>query len=354
MLFPFFCGPGREKIFFLLLLLKIHTTSALESKGRIFHPHRFPFLSGGAVEVENFSNQTRSSISGLVMDSLSPSRPVIRVVFSDVDGTLVHYPAPPSSASASELNENNNESALLRLPPSSTGTRGIISYKTLQLCQRLRQMEVLSSTLEDEKSRKKHYVKFVLVSGMRTTTLFQRVSYLPFSDAYCCENGGRIFYPEPLSPDDSEEQGSYDKNGCYVFSPPSDESSLLLVGTNGRGNNFQRFRLVEDMAWRQKMSEQDLAGPDAFPTTYSASEMAIPVEQRKGKLWEFASQLKRRGWILDDRGYATCFRVHHKTQVVPNLDIDSDLKMIVPHGLVATENLGCVDVYPKSSGKKNA
>ena len=38
-------------------------------------------------------------------------------------------------------------------------------------------------------------VPLVLISGMRTTTLFQRLPYLPRADAYVSESGGQIFYP---------------------------------------------------------------------------------------------------------------------------------------------------------------
>ncbi len=78
-----------------------------------------------------------------------------------------------------ESNVDANGIDLLYLPPSKTGQRGVISSKTLQLCQKLRHRGM----------------PFVLVSGMRSTTLFQRLPYLPRADAYVSESGGRIFYP---------------------------------------------------------------------------------------------------------------------------------------------------------------
>ena len=92
-------------------------------------------------------------------------------VFSDIDGTLVHYPV--------DLSKEDN-SLLIHLPPSKTGTRGVVSRKTLYLCQKLRSVN--------------NGTPLILVSGMRTTTLFQRMPYLPTADAYVCESGGRIFY----------------------------------------------------------------------------------------------------------------------------------------------------------------
>lgn len=35
--------------------------------------------------------------------------------------------------------------------------------------------------------------KFVLISGARTSTIIQRLPYLPAADAVITENGGRIF-----------------------------------------------------------------------------------------------------------------------------------------------------------------
>ena len=40
----------------------------------------------------------------------------------------------------------------------------------------------------------------VLLTGARTSTLLQRLPYLPAADAYVAENGGRIFYPDQTLP----------------------------------------------------------------------------------------------------------------------------------------------------------
>jgi hypothetical protein len=87
----------------------------------------------------------------------------IRIVFSDVDGTLVHYP----EESSSENEQAGNR--ILKLPPSATGMQGIISSRTLEYCRDLRRQNK----------------KLVLISGMRTTTLLKRIPYLPRADAYC-------------------------------------------------------------------------------------------------------------------------------------------------------------------------
>ena len=88
----------------------------------------------------------------------------IRVIFSDVDGTLVHYPEE-----SSDENKQKAGNRILKLPPSATGMQGIISSRTLEYCRELRRQNK----------------KLVLISGMRTTTLLKRLPYLPRADAYC-------------------------------------------------------------------------------------------------------------------------------------------------------------------------
>ena len=65
----------------------------------------------------------------------------------------------------------DDSSEILKLPPSSTGMRGVISGRTLSLTQDIR----------------KKGVKMILVSGMRASTLFSRLPYLPRADAYAVE-----------------------------------------------------------------------------------------------------------------------------------------------------------------------
>lgn len=91
----------------------------------------------------------------------SPSDKEIHIVFSDIDGTLVHYPAENNL----EMEEGNR---ILQLPPSATGMRGITSSRTFVYCRELRREQ-----------------KLVLISGMRTATLLKRLPYLPRADAYC-------------------------------------------------------------------------------------------------------------------------------------------------------------------------
>lgn len=43
-------------------------------------------------------------------------------------------------------------------------------------------------------------VLLVLITGARTSTLFQRLPFLPKADAYASENGGRLFFPTSTLP----------------------------------------------------------------------------------------------------------------------------------------------------------
>ena len=79
----------------------------------------------------------------------------IQIIFSDVDGTLVHY-----------VENQNYTTDVIELPPSSTGMQGIISSKTLVQCQQLRQ---------------RCQRKLVLMSGMRTSTLWNRMPLIKTS-----------------------------------------------------------------------------------------------------------------------------------------------------------------------------
>lgn len=224
----------------------------------------------------------------------------IEVIFSDVDGTLVHYPGKNPLTSVQDEDDKDYEKIML--PASSTGMQGVISRKTLTLCQLL---------------RKEHGKKLVLVSGMRTTTLLQRLPFLPAADAYCSENGGRIFYPT--------------------------------------GNEHE---LKEDLSWRKLMEAKDAAGPDGYeikPTEKPLSKpsdtvSSIAVSDREGKLWEFARLLISKGWILDYKGYATSFRIKFRSESAGS---EEELLRLLPNGLSSSINLGMADVYPEHSGKVN-
>ncbi|OEU17932.1 hypothetical protein FRACYDRAFT_161642, partial [Fragilariopsis cylindrus CCMP1102] len=102
-----------------------------------------------------------------------------------------------------------------------------------------------------------------LISGMRTSTFLQRLPFLPKADAYATENGGRIFYPL----NDNTNNNNKDDNTFWV-KPKHDPS----------GSQKQ-------------------------------------LKERDGLLWDFARDLiHNKHFILDTKGYSTCFRVNRKHQ----------------------------------------
>lgn len=268
-------------------------------------------------------------------------------MFSDIDGTLVHYPKNLMQQSSGDGDKaahhvkdagNNDDDNLLYLPPSKTGQRGVISFKTLRLCQQIRN----------------EGVPFVLVTGARSTTLFQRLPYLPRADAYVSESGGRIFYPHSLGNDrvDGMVEGVLVQPEPYEGCPSS---------------HLEPFTLVEDLDWRNEVSNLECAGTDGYSTLapragsdgFSTLTPPIPIEQRSGKLWEHARSLQKEGFFLDSSGYATAFRINRKHQeddLASNFDDflhKCNNRDGVPDELGCSTNLGCVDFYPKMSGKKN-
>ena len=277
----------------------------------------------------------------------------IKIVFSDLDGTLIHYPNPAES-------KRENKGELLEFPKSSTGLVGVISAKTLSLVDEI---------------RNQNNVKFVLVSGMRTSTLLQRLPYLPRADAYCSENGGRIFYPiESTIEQDKDDtkriirsiDGDGDGNDIFWIHPKR-------YGHDGKTENGgdphrnRPFGIREDKAWRKKMTTS--IGGDSFgsfslqETFEDPATSSLPLNERDGLLWDFARDLiHNHGFVLDTKGYATCFRVNKKQQAsdavakIPPSEISALLNKSPwkdKATIASSVNLSCVDFYPSCSGKKN-
>ena len=224
-----------------------------------------------------------------------------KILFSDIDGTCVHYtdgedwvisqsdnPDEGTLVLAKWSNDGTDNaqwSSSLLLPPSTSGSRGIISRRTLELYASIRALGI----------------KVVLISGCRYTTFLQRLAFLPAADAYVCESGGRIFYPDTT------------------------------------GNTAAP--LEEDTEWRNK---HIAAGPSYFEHQ--------PIDARMdAALWQQYKLLNEAGLCLDAANYTTAFRVKIKREEWQE-NFAGDL---LP-GLSFAENLGAVDVYPSTSGKYNA
>jgi hypothetical protein len=224
---------------------------------------------------------------------------------------------------------------------------------------------------------------------MRTRTLIKRLPFLPLADAYCCEAGGRIFYPTPYSNNNNNDNSTNDERNDII------QPIIFNSTTNNEdyeNNSFlqeerkEPFVLVEDMEWRTRMELGARAGVDRNDTDVSLSK-PILVESRLQRLWGYAETLKDSGIVLDTDGYTTCFRINRKQQSNPllfdNLLIqlqrqqqqqqnqqqthniqdtdesttDTTTNITLPpfpfEYLATSTNLGCIDVYPVTSGKKN-
>ena len=76
----------------------------------------------------------------------------MRVLFTDLDGTCVHYDVPEFATVADQPDatglypaaslDGARTTRLLRLPPSTSGAQGVISLETLRLYAALRQLGV--------------------------------------------------------------------------------------------------------------------------------------------------------------------------------------------------------------------
>jgi len=269
----------------------------------------------------------------------------ISIVFSDLDGTLIHYPTDNNNNNKSKPKSQRGNS-LLKLPPSSTGMRGVISSQTLQKIKSLR---------EDRK------IKFVLVSGMRTSTFLSRLPYLPRADAYALEAGGRIFYP--VTAPTSDREGTTEGDAVALQELEASGRDVFVVRPKhfdgATKEDLLPFAIEEDMQWRKNIEQ--LAGNfDSPPLKELAKKPSKTkdVRERDGLLWDFARMLSHEGFVLDTNGYSSCFRVNKKQQDPASVSDDSfkslsDGRVQPIKGLASSVNLSCVDYYPASSGKRN-
>jgi hypothetical protein len=279
----------------------------------------------------------------------------LAMLFSDIDGTLVHYvhnesvPARiepgviesvhhATGAVAEGIRDRHLDNRLLHLPPTSSGLEGYISSRTLRLCRDVRRK--CQSNGET--------AKLVLISGARASTLLQRIPYLPRADAYCCESGGRIFYPVRLKTD---------QDARPVVGGPYN-----VVDFDGATNEDRTaFSLVEDLTWRSIVMRR------------SGSADLDDQSVDNHPLWDLARQLEDFGFALDRQSYETCFRInkkHQPTHMIPTFEKlllvaqrngdhrpyssrATDPLVRFPAGIASSTNLGAIDFYPDCSGKRN-
>lgn len=232
--------------------------------------------------------------------------PAASVVFSDLDGTLVHYPKEFDSyadivstdADTGVVTIEYKESGIQRrcIPLlSKTGGIGYISERTHELVSKLRN---LSNTT------------FVIITGARASTYNTRRSSLPEADYEFFENGGRKIV-----------NGSLDHSWSDGF-------------------------------------EQQVGKIPHIPDLAPTASMKSP-EDREGTLWDIYRMLKTQGWYLDADDYTTNFRINvakseGKTDDEFNNLVRDQLDIKHKYGLDSSFNLGKADIYPAASGKANA
>ncbi|KAI8469912.1 MAG: hypothetical protein J3K34DRAFT_521817 [Monoraphidium minutum] len=173
------------------------------------------------------------------------------VCFSDIDGTLVHYPE------TEEIIELQRAGGIILLPPSTTGRVGIISEETLRLAARLRGAGA----------------RLAIVSGARTPTVLQRLPFLPAADAIVSENGGRIFYPDPdgLAAAPLKEDLEWRAALAPAAGPPGEEA---LPPERRSGAVWGYYRQLAEAGWKLDA----LGYATAFRLTQTPGKSAADLE----------------------------------------------------------------------------
>lgn len=224
----------------------------------------------------------------------------VHVLFSDLDGTIVHYPKEFNEYADIVEEDDVTQTAKIKYKHSGelrecvvltsmTGGKSYLSVKTKQLIETLRDLGVC----------------FVIITGARSSTYIARKAKLPPADYEFFENGGRMLKDGRLEP-------TWTDQFANQIGPVLDRTEIL---------------------------------PD-LP----------PPEQRQGSLWSLYNILLNDGWKIDSRHYVTNFRVDVNKSTGKTAD---DFKAVVARELSARNlassfNLGKADIYPDSSGKANA
>mmetsp|Transcript_37547 Transcript_37547/g.62167 ORF Transcript_37547/g.62167 Transcript_37547/m.62167 type:complete len:335 (-) Transcript_37547:308-1312(-) len=220
-----------------------------------------------------------------------PSPPSIRAIFSDLDGTLVHFPvwfeqhgvqviSRDPEQSRIVVRSSRGEERACRLLPATTMYDGIVSERTVELIDSLRKEGLI----------------FVIVTGARKSTLLQRIPLLPLADASVGESGSRIYVHDVLDED-----------------------------------------------WAAQLAP--VCGP---------IERELPPEQRPEPLWQFFRLLLMQGFKMDSRSYYGCFRVDAKGDDTMERRLRQFISSELPPDLDWAINLGKFDFFPRASGKHNA
>ncbi|KAL6759566.1 hypothetical protein V8C86DRAFT_1807886 [Haematococcus lacustris] len=150
-----------------------------------------------------------------------------RIVFSDIDGTIMHSLEDLEEGAASRLTDGS----YLLTPPSASGRQGVISTRTLRQVASLRRQGVLC----------------VIITGARLSTLLMRLPFLPAADAFVCENGGRVFYPGSPHPSACPLSEDLGWRAQQVAAGPPQQDACAPGARQGA--LWEWFRSLEAQAW---------------------------------------------------------------------------------------------------------
>lgn len=268
----------------------------------------------------------------------------LRAIFSDVDGTIVHYEKnlvkqgyvltvqpPPPKSDAAPFGGPDDALGLRRCQwlhvatgrvidcfcvPSLTLGGGFVTVHTLQLVRCLR----------DELG-----VVFVLLTGARSSTMAMRRASrtLPETDFDCCEGGGKIHkltYTDDL-----------DAVAAHASAPISEAGSA------------QPISVTLDVDWCNRFAS--VIGP------WTENEKEEDPLKRLGKLWDCYRSLAEGGkYKLDAKSFSTAFIVDFKAR---GDEAEKELKRrfeaeFLPVGIYAVMNLGKAHVGPVGCDKRTA
>jgi 3-deoxy-D-manno-octulosonate 8-phosphate phosphatase KdsC-like HAD superfamily phosphatase len=216
----------------------------------------------------------------------------VRAIFSDLDGTLVHFPqwfgkhgvivladgggGDPTRAVVESATGERRECRVL---PESTMGPGFVSDRTVELVDSLRA----------------HGALFVVITAARKSTLLERLPFLPRCDVAVCECGARIYYGDEL-----------------------------------------------DLAWARTF--EHISGPLDTP---------LSPDERPQPLWQLYREMRDAGLSCDTRSYTGCFRVATASAAHVAL-VERFRAGLDPSVIGSAENLGKVDFFPALCGKGNA
>lgn len=214
----------------------------------------------------------------------------LKAIFSDLDGTLVHFPVWFEAHGVRMKHRDDvhhravvvdaqGEERPCRLLPRTTMGDGVVSDRSVELVSQLRKQGIM----------------FVIVTGARKSTVLERLQFLPDADVVVGESGSRIYIHGEL-----------------------------------------------DEAWEQRM--RPICGP---------LEREVDVSQRPEPLWIFCRALQSAGLNVDTRAYYGCFRVDTKGDAQKEALLRK-LMQEMPREIEWAMNLGKFDFFPATSGKKNA